>query len=307
MQLGRDWSNANPAGHWKKLEVVVNDSAQDRVNEASGSVKETAGIPERELFASLAALIRTDSRNKGRLTSREEVLPSVSEAERLPYLLNSLMADKEYADIKNIVAIDNSIYLYSDKFLSRKDAERLVFDEEVRSQIARKVREDSKHHIKLTPVNSLGMFIPGAEEDKVDKHLMYIQDDQRYRDICLVTNSKGTRYCYSNQFMTATYAGVLARADANDALATIAATVREESRIYPRPTCVSIFKAPVFKINVADLDRYVSEIIKMPEYQDIKAIRASTGVLYLYSESYLNHDWVKATVEWEEVGKFQNP
>jgi hypothetical protein len=34
---------------------------------------------------------------------------------------------------------------------------------------------------------------------------------------------------------------------------------------------------------------------------------ASNGAIYLYSSQYLDAKWAQATVEWEEVGKYENP
>ena len=170
-----------------------------------------------------------------------------------------------------------------------------------------RVRDDSKSKLRVTPVIGLGMLIAGAESDKIDSHLAVVLDDERYRDVRLVSNSKGARYLYSEDYMTATYAVVLARAEANDPSATIVATVREESRIYPRPTRLSMFAAPVFRIDPDALGRYAHAIVAGTEYPDIKLVEASTGVIYLYSDTYLSEAWVKSTVEWEEVGQRENP
>jgi hypothetical protein len=149
--------------------------------------------------------------------------------------------------------------------------------------------------------------IPGAEPGKIEDHLDLILDDERYKDLKLVSNSRGSRYFYSEDHMTATYATVLARAEANDPLGTIAATVREDSRIYPRPTSLGTFSAPIFNMDVRELQRYSEEIASRPEYADIKIARASNGAIYLYSEQFLDPDWARSTVEWEEVGKYENP
>jgi hypothetical protein len=258
------------------------------------------------LYDQIVKRVRDDSRDSGRLTSTTAISPIVPEAGRVHAFLAGLIGSGGYRDVKLIVAANDATYLYSEQFLARDAAEKLLFGEEVRSQIAEKVREDSSKKKRLTPTNVLNI-IPGAEPDKMDNHLMFFKNDERYQDLRVIINSRGTRYLYSERGITATYAGVLARAESNDPVSTIAATVRDESRIYPRPTDLRTFAAPIFNIDPAELERYASEVVRRPENKDIKTLLASTGALYLYSETYLNPDWVRATVEWEEVGRYLNP
>ncbi len=179
---------------------------------------------------------------------------------------------------------------------------------EVLAKIAAKVREDSEYSVKLTSVDSLGALIPGVEPDRIDRHLAVLQEDKRYQDVKLITNSRGGRYLYSENFMTGTYAEVLARVEANDPLLTIAETVRDQTRIFHRPTNSRLFEAPVFRIDTKSLEEYITELLRKPEFSDIKLIHASTGALYLYSDIYIkSEELVKAIVEREEVWKPENP
>ncbi len=102
------------------------------------------------------------------------------------------------------------------------------------------------------------------------------------------------------------YDKIQALVEANDPVATIVETVREESRIYPRPTKVEVFKEPVFNINSGELWTYVEQIVEQEEFGDIQLIQASTGVHYLYSTQYLDADHAKSLIEWEEVERFRN-
>ena len=263
---------------------------------------------ERETaYAAAADYVRADSQNRSRLTSAAALsrLPNVGDD---PRLMAARIAEIDgYDDVKSIVAANGYTYFYSDRWFSRKEAEHLVLGEEVRSQIVGQVRRDSNEKAKLTPADRLGALIPGAEPDKVEAHLVLLLEDERYKDVKLVSNSRGAKYLYSEDHMTGTYALVLARAEANDPIRTIAETVREESRIYPRPTRLDMFSAPVFNINPSEVERYAREIVNDSAYPDIKLAEASNGALYLYSELYLNSRWVKTTIEWEEVEQFNNP
>ena len=254
----------------------------------------------------VANRVRTDSRDKPRLTCGPAVSRLVREVTNEDTFVTTFSGVVGFEDVKAIIGKDGAVYLYSDKYLSRQDAQTLLLGEEIRARVAERVRSDSGKTQKLTPLNDLGM-IPGAEQNKIDDHLTFLLDDERYSDLRLVSNTRGSRYLYSDQYMTATYATVLARANANDPIGTIVTTVREDSRIYPRPTTIATFAAPIFNINAGDLELYANQIISRPEYSDIKLVRASNGAIYLYSQQFLNADWVRATVEWEEVGKYQNP
>lgn len=277
------------------------------MGESASTLIPPAAKNEAELFDLVARRVRNDSKDKSCLTSPLEIPVLKEEPGKMRSVLFAMGGLEIYQDIKFIVRVNGSILLYSDKYLTRKDAERLALAEEVREKIVTAVRDDSGNKIRLTPVDTLGLLIPGAEPDKVDIHLMFLLVDERYRDIRLITNSKGTRFLYSKELMSMTYALVLAQAEANDPVSIIAATVREESRIFPRPTNLSVFTAPVFKIDARELETYANQVISKPEYKDIKLLRSSTGAIYLYSETYLNSNFAAATAEWEEVGRYQNP
>ena len=282
-----------------------------RQSDGSAQIDGQAAEPSYEerltgIRSSIASRVRSDSRDKSRLTCGPAVSRLVRDASSEETFVTTFAGIAGFEDIKAMVGADGAVYLYSDKYVSRQDVQNLLRGEEIRAQVADRVRADSSRKQKLTPLNSLGM-IPGAEPDKIEGHLTFLLDDERYADLRSVSNVRGSRYLYSEDHMTTTYANVLARAEASDPLGTIVTTVREESRIYPRPTTLTTFAAPVFNINAGDLERYANEIVSQPEYADIKLVRASNGAIYLYSQQFLNADWVKTTVEWEEVGKYQNP
>lgn len=257
--------------------------------------------------AAIAEQVRSDSVNLARPTRMGALSSVVPEPGRLEALVASVTTAGTYPDIKLLVAAEGVRYLYSERAITRSQVERFAVQDEVRRRIAARVREDSGGLAQLTPVNALGVLIPGAEIDKIDGHLALLLDDSMYRDMRLIANSKGTRFLYSETSMTRTYAEILARAEAKDACGTMAITIRDDSRLYPRPTRLDVFGSSVFGIDPDDLDRLASEMTGRPEYQDIKLVKASNGAVYLYSDQYLNPDWVKATVEWEEVGRYLNP
>jgi len=98
--------------------------------------------------------------------------------------------------------------------------------------------------------------------------------------------------------MTGNYAQILARVEENDPCFTISETVREESKIYPRPTNIETFKYGLFNINRDELDTHIART--MEQYPDIKLLRASSGGVYLYSTLYMTEDQALLVAEHRE-------
>ncbi len=149
--------------------------------------------------------------------------------------------------------------------------------------------------------------MPDLEPDKIAVNLAEVLRDDRYRDIKSVVASTGAVYLYSETYITRNYADILVRVEANDPCATIAGMVRDESRIYPRPTNIELFKEQVFNIAPDELETHIAGTLERQEFQDIKLIHASTGARYLYSDLYMDEDYARSLVEWEEVERDENP
>jgi hypothetical protein len=179
--------------------------------------------------------------------------------------------------------------------------------EEIRIKIAERVREDSRGSAKLTPVDFLGTLFSNQETGKVHDVLAEMMNVDEYKAIQSVVISTGDEFLYSDKYITRNYARILARVQTNDPLAIIAETVREESKIYPRPTNIELFRERLFNIDPNDLEAQITQLGERPEYNDIKLIHASTGARYLYSVLYMSEDHARSLVEWEEVGRYDNP
>ena len=111
---------------------------------------------------------------------------------------------------------------------------------------------------------------------------------------------------YSERFMTAAYAGILAERD-TDPSALIVRTVRDESQRYPRPVPLSHFEAPPFELGPGELDACLDTIAARPDAGDIARTVTSTGRVFLYSRLYLQPDHAAALAEWIDVGQTDNP
>ncbi len=125
------------------------------------------------------------------------------------------------------------------------------------------------------------------------------------QDLRSIRSGESARY-YSSQFMTEMYAGLLVRKE-GDPLQLIAAIVRENSSVYPRPYPLGGFERSPFSMTreeiVSCLDRMAAE----EAYRDIARTTTSAGNCFLYSTSHLDHDYAATLAEWIDVGQYDNP
>jgi hypothetical protein len=171
--------------------------------------------------------------------------------------------------------------------------------EELRVKLAERVRGDSKYLADLSSADTLMAAQLGLKRDDIEAKLLEIAKmNSSFRDIRSIQGPTGKVYFYSETYMTETYARILARVKAEDPCLTIAETVREESRVYPRVTSVELFKYGLFKIDRDQLDDHVARTLE--RYEDIKSIKTSTGSVYLYSNQYLTPDWAAFLAKKQE-------
>ena len=114
-------------------------------------------------------------------------------------------------------------------------------------------------------------------------------------------------YFFSDLSMTEAYAVHLYRVGEKDPVRLIAETVRDDSRIYPRPTPASTFLDPPFSLGAKGLEEALGRMTLRPDAADIKRTYASNGALYLYSDRFLGAAHADALAEWLEVGVRENP
>jgi hypothetical protein len=166
--------------------------------------------------------------------------------------------------------------------------------------LASSIREESKASARLTSADSLKALIPGLTSTDIG----FFMEEEAYQDIRAIVTRAGEEYFYSSQHISSTYATFLARAAGNDPVATIGETVRDESRIYPRPTGLELFLHPVFNIGPEALDGYADQVLA--RYSDIRKLTASTGATYLYSTTHLTEAHARSLMEWTEVEQYLN-
>jgi hypothetical protein len=264
-------------------------------------------VPAVDLKVTMSDKIRDDCGERGVLTSEDTLIGFVPglRPDAISAALAEMVADPGYADIKAVTTASGLVFFYSERHIRAAEAAAKSLREEAKFRIAERVRADSRDTEILTPVAALAAEIGwDGNADSPDE----IRKDPRYDDIKTVTSAAGEVFFYSGRHMSDYYALILARVAAHDPCATIADTVRDESRIYPRPTCVLFFREKLFGMNEADLRALVDTTLARPEFSDIEMlVHPSTGGVYLYSSQYLDREAAFSVMDWQEVGKDANP
>ena len=142
---------------------------------------------------------------------------------------------------------------------------------------------------------------------KVAVSLTEMEAAEEYQDITSIYDSEGELYLYSERHVTGRYARILLQVQTDDASTLIADTVREDSKIYPRPTAIELLTEPPYSIDSDEIEALVRRTIESEEFEDIKRIVASTGAAYLYSELHMSEAWARSLVETIEVDYDENP
>ncbi len=178
-------------------------------------------------------------------------------------------------------------------------------EKEKLKEIADFIRENSSNG-KLTKQEDLYLEPINLSDNSIVETLQALTSDPEYNDI-VQRKGKERSYMYSTKRMTENYADMVFRVEEKELLRLLVDTVRYESRIYPRPTTISLFSAKPFNFNEQQTQELLKQVIEKDEYSDILEIRASNGSLYLYSRKYMTKDHAVALTEWIEVEQYQTP
>ena len=255
--------------------------------------------------SALIGEFKTDLVDRVRESSREErpvrlsSVASVGPALRTHEIeagLAEIAADAECSDIKQVVVFSGAAFLYSDLFMAKDRAEARARGDELERKALTLVREDSQYSAKVTRFEKLATIAPDPKEGEIEHVLDTIMKNNP--DVIRLPGLTGPGYFFSNRHMTENYAKILARVEEADPCYTIAEMVREESRIYPRPTNIELFKYGMFNIDRERLDEFVKKVLD--ENEDINGYRSANGNVYLYSTQYLPDAQAALIVERKE-------
>jgi hypothetical protein len=186
-----------------------------------------------------------------------------------------------------------------------KDAVEQVEEKEILEILYEIIAENSRE-IKLTKRSDFLEEPASLQEEEVEEKINELMDVKDYQDIIRIKGKKDD-YLFSEEYIDKNYGEILIKLEDNDLLTLMVDTVRRESKIYPRPTDIRLFKKAPFNFTADTLEKVKGELQKHEEFQDIKEQKASNGAVYLYSDKFLQHKQAKSLTEWVEVLQRQMP
>lgn len=145
-----------------------------------------------------------------------------------------------------------------------------------------------------------------ADDPKSHLHAIIREVVQRNEDLREIPGDHGTFFYYSTQSLSEAYATILARRE-DDPVELIAEIVRGNSKIYPRPVPLDIFKEMPFDLSQAEIFECLEKMDEQAEYQDIAQTTTSLGTKYLFSTQHLDPHYASTLAEWLDVGQVNNP
>jgi len=204
------------------------------------------------------------------------------------------------ADRIEVSYLDSEAQAIPDEDQQAPDEEELAFRRTV-EQVVEHIRAESTAERLV----DMGVFL--AEPFSLTEELLatvwaQVESDDRYADIVQTKDENtGVVYAHSVTFLSGAFAKLTLRKQANDPKYMIAALVRENSDIFPKPTSVEFFSIDFFGMQPEEVHGYVDEILADEAYADIKPVVASNGVMYLYSDRFLEEPTALRMAEWVEV------
>ena len=178
--------------------------------------------------------------------------------------------------------------------------------QEPQTNIAEIIRSASREErlIRRDEVEATFIKTPNTLEDRdFGEVFTAVMKDQQ--DLQVINDPEGMEYYYSFNHMSNTYAGILVRKKSS--IIQIAETIRENSRLYPRPIPLDLFVDPPFDLQPEDIETALTMMNGRAEFNDIAHTTTSVGTIYLYSTRYLEHDYAQFLAERQDVGLAANP
>ena len=133
--------------------------------------------------------------------------------------------------------------------------------------------------------------------DEIDAVLIGLQEEGDIKAI----HGKKDSYFFSEDHMSHSFAKLSARLVEQDLLGMLAEQVRDDSRIYPRPTPARQFYGAPYNIGKEQLVELLTTIRNDEEYSDIEFFETTNGAQYLVSRKHMHPDQARAIAQMQEV------
>lgn len=193
-------------------ETVENKGVEPEAIEID-CAENTVGIidVEADKIESMGWFIR-DKSFEGQVCNAEEFLeePFFLEVEELITSIEELKEREEFKDIYSKKG-SNSLYLFSDKYVTQNYADMLVMVEEkdLLKMVADTVRKESKTYPRPTSSKLFTLRPFNLSKEQFDGVLEQLKKKEEYKDIQESKASNGVLYLYSDEYMTKAHANSL--------------------------------------------------------------------------------------------------
>jgi len=107
--------------------------------------------------------------------------------------------------------------------------------------------------------------------------------------LAVLQGVSGQTLHHAPDLLSRTYARILDRK--GSPLLLVAGEIRANSRDYPRPVPVELFKRPPFDLTPEDIAQALAAMAASPEYQDIGSVTTGTGAVHLFSTRHLERGY----------------
>ncbi len=164
------------------------------------------------------------------------------------------------------------------------------------SEIADYVRRCSQEH-RLASRSEIRQSPLSISEDQLDG---FLEAAEGQEDIRSVQGTKDSYY-FSDTYISPAFAKLKVRLEENNLLEMLVEQVRDDSRIYPRPTPARQFYNTPYSIEKEQLVTLLASLKADEEYSDIELFETTNGAQYLASREFMHPDQAKAMAQLQEV------
>jgi len=171
----------------------------------------------------------------------------------------------------------------------------------VHNEIVNLIREDSRNGIISSEKRILACTSDCGELSGLTGKL---SENTDFADIKEIRSSKALYFCSTN-FMSDSYAELAVMLEEKDLLRMVVSTIRNDCKVYPRPTSIEIFKDSPYHISDDEIQDLLKILESDKQYSDISFCRTSVDSIYLYSTEYMQKAQAEYLSEWDAVEQYE--
>ena len=135
-----------------------------------------------------------------------------------------------------------------------------------------------------------------AQDEAMPRYMREMAGSPACGDIATIEGIQDTYY-YSMNEMSDFFAMITMLTREGNYPRMIAEMVRYNCRVYPASTPEHYFGQSPYRLTPEQIRQNVDMLKKLPEYKDIRSIRAGNGTPYLYSSDYFTPEYAQALAD----------